>query len=213
MNRISIIAATAFAITTGCAEGTPEMDVDALAAAPFAGITPTLPVIAMNQVPDDGGTNAPADWAPADLPEGAYWMTIQEVHQVAGTATASEGSRQLVAVKLIDGVPMLHGMAPIYSDGESLTATYVDEFTAPVEDGRCRIVTELMADGVHTGPDRFSMDLMMADIVEGEDCEKMGLGEEQFAVASFVATFDFIPPVIEDVEKEGEEAEGPNGNI
>jgi len=73
MNRIAILAATAFAITTGCAEGTPELDVDALAATPFAGITPTLPVVQLTQAPVDG-SNGPIQtapqWAPADLPEG-----------------------------------------------------------------------------------------------------------------------------------------------
>ena len=49
--------------------------------------------------------------------------------------------------------------------------------------------------------------------VQGEDCEKMGLGEEQFEMADFTATFDFIPPVIDDTKDEGGEAEGPNGNI
>ena len=213
MNRISIIAATAFAITTGCAEGTPEMDAEALAAAPFAGITPTLPVIAMNQVPGNTDGARPGQWAPADMPDGAYWMTIQEVHDVRGDATVTDGSRELTAVTVVDGVPMLHGMAPIYSNGEQLAAQYVDDYTAPVEDGRCRVTTELLADGEQRSPEHFTMTITFINQVQGEDCEKMGLGEEQFEMADFTATFDFIPPVIDDTKDEGGEAEGPNGNI
>ena len=218
MHRIAILAATAFAITTGCAEGTPELDADALAATPFAGITPTLPVVAMNQVPGDGPNGADlvrAQWAPADLPEGAYWMTVQSIHDQSEQGTMAEGSRQLVAVTRVSGVPMLHGMAPIFTNGEELAAQYVDDYSAPVEDGRCRVVTELLADGQQTGPDQFAMDIMFSNSVEGEDCSKMGLGEEQFELAAFTASFTFIPPVIDDTKGESAPDEGadPNANI
>ena len=218
MNRIAILAATAFAITTGCAEGTPELDVDALAATPFAGITPTLPVAQLNQVSVDG-SNGPVDaapqWAAADLPEGTYWMTVQAMHDAQGGVTMTEGMRQLVAVTVVDGVPMLHGMAPLYTNGVELSAQYVDEYRAPVEDGRCEVVTELLAEGRQTAPDQFEMDVVFANRVEGEDCFKMGLGEEQKELADFTATFDFIPPVIDEGKDDAAPDQGadPNANI
>jgi len=140
---------------------------------------------------------------------------VQAVHDQTDEGTMTEGARQLVAVTRVGGVPMLHGMAPMFTNGEELAAQYVDDYTAPVEDGRCRVVTELLADGQQTGPDQFAMDIMFANSVEGEDCFKMGLGEEQFELAAFSATFDFIPPVIDDTKGEAAPDEGadPNANI
>ena len=218
MNRIAIFAATAFAITTGCAEGTPELDVDALAATPFAGITPTLPVVQLTQAPVDG-SNGPIQtapqWAPADLPEGTYWMTVREMHAAQGGVTMTEGTRQLVAVTAVDGVPMLHGMAPMFSNGEQLSAQYVDEYRAPVEDGRCEVVTELVAEGRQLDAERFVLDVSFLNRVEGEDCRKIGLGDEQVELAEFTAVFDFIPPVIDEGKDETAPDQGadPNANI
>jgi len=142
-------------------------------------------------------------------------MTVQSMHDAQGGVTMTEGTRQLVAVTVVDGVPMLHGMAPLYTNGEQLSAQYVDEYRAPVEDGRCEVVTELVAEGRQTAPDRFEMDVVFANRVEGEDCFKLGLGEEQKELADFTATFDFIPPVIDDTKGEAAPDEGadPNANI
>ena len=199
MTRINIITVAAFATTIGCADTATQMDTDALAASGFAGIERTLAVVPMHFTPENGqdGRQGSA-WAPADLPAGTYWMTVEDVVRTEGDTDIESGDRQLSYVTSLDGVPMLQGTAPIMSNGEVLTANQVDRYTAPVEDGRCEVITALAAEGKQTGPDTFTMTVYFEDSVEGEDCFKLGYGEEKRELVEFEASYDFIPPVVED---------------
>jgi hypothetical protein len=216
MTRTSIFTTAAIATLIGCAETPDNVDAEALAVSSFAGIEMTLDIAPMNvesEAPEQDEQPTGAGWAPADLPSGTYWMTVQHVSDASGDAHLEPGSRQLVYVSSVDGVPMLHTMAPILSNGEDLSAQYVHVYTAPVEDGRCQLTTALMADGLQTGPDTFEMSVYFEDSVQGEDCYKAGYGDERMELASFDATFAFIPPVVDD-PKEGEDpGADPNANL
>lgn len=195
MTRTRITIAAAFATLTGCAEGFDQVDGQGLLDHSFAGIDRSLPITPMNDDPVDGGPSN-SDWSPADLPAGTYWMTIEEIAEVGGESQMEEGMRQLAYVTAVDGVPMLHGMAPIMANGDQLSAEQIDVYTAPIEDGRCKITTGLSALGRQTGPDAFDMFVYFEDRVTGEDCEKLGLGSEKSEFAAFQAGFRFIPPII-----------------
>ncbi|MEC8422995.1 MAG: hypothetical protein VX000_04410, partial [Myxococcota bacterium] len=157
MTRTSIFTIAAFATTIGCAESPTEMDADALAASGFAGIERTLAVTPMVFEPGDGGGNGSTSaWAPADLPAGSYWMTVQDVSRAEGDADIEPGDRQLGYVTSLNGVPMLQGTAALMGNGEMLAARQIDTYSAPVEDGRCEITSALAAEGRQTGPDSFT---------------------------------------------------------
>lgn len=212
MTRTTIIFAAAFATLTGCAQDFDQVDSDGLTASGFAGIDRSLPIAPMNNdpaFPEDGGQTNSA-WAPADLPAGTYWMTVIDVADLQGNAQMEVGSRQLSYVTTVDGVPMLQGMAPIMSNGEELSAQQVDVYTAPIPDGRCKIMTALHADGEQTGPDAFEMSVHFEDSVTGEDCYKLGYGDEKVEIAAFRATFTFIPPVVDDPKDEPDPNDEPN---
>lgn len=213
MNRNAILASAAIATLIGCAEDAPGMSTDALAVYGAMGITPTLELVPMSgefSPPEDGGLSN-SIWEAADVEAGSYWMTIEHVAAVEGNADASAGSRELTFVSSDQGMPMLLGIAPLMASGENVSAQYVDVYTAPYADGRCQVTTILTADGVQTGPESLEMFVYMEDTVEGEDCFKLGFGEEKSDIAAFDATFDYIPPVVDG----SADNEGPTdpGNI
>jgi hypothetical protein len=216
MTRTSIITAAAFATLTGCAQTIDQTDAQGLAVSGFAGITRTLPLTQMSANPalpgngDNGDGNPNSDWAPADMPAGTYWMTVNEVSDLQGDAEMEPGDRQLSYVTAANGAPMLQGMAPIMSNGEQLSAERVDIVTAAIEDGRCKVTSILSAQGEQTGPDTFDMFVFFEDSVEGEDCYKLGYGDEKVEIASFQASFSFIPPVADGPKDSETPSEDPN---
>lgn len=207
MNRISIITAAAFATLTGCAEGYDQVNADALSIGSFAGIQRSVtlaPWDAIESFPNDESTSD-STWLPADLPIGNYWMTINAVDAIKGGADLEVGMRHLTYITSVDGVPMLKGFAPIFANGDDLRADRVDSYTAPQEDGRCEVTSLLSAEGYRGGPDVFKMTVEVGDTITGEDCYKLGFGEEKSEFVSVDATFEFIRPVGDEPKDENDE--------
>jgi hypothetical protein len=200
MNRTMLVTAAAFATITGCAEGY-DKDGGAISTARFANIDRSITLTPLATTGFGFPANDPqtdTSWAPADLPIGAYWMTIHAVDAVKGGADLVVGSRQLTAVTEVDGVAMLQGIAPILAEGDELRADQFDSYVTPKEDGRCEIVSALSAEGYRGGHDVFKMNIEIQDTITGEDCEKLGYGEQKSELVAFAATFEFIPPVADE---------------
>jgi hypothetical protein len=141
---------------------------------------------------------------PADLPAGAWSMNVKDVHYTKGDVNMEAGRPQLAIITDVNGVPMLQGMAAILADGEALRAEQIDVSTAPAGDGRCELVTVLIADGYQTGPESFEMEVYFEDGVYGEDCEKMGWGSEKGEAVSFAASFIYLGEAAEQDEQDSE---------
>jgi hypothetical protein len=147
---------------------------------------------------------------PADLPAGTWIMNVKDVRYTKGDVSMEAGRPQLAIITDVNGVPMLQGMAAIMAKGETLSAEQVDVSTASADEGRCEMVTALIANGLQTGPETFEMDLYFEDGVYGEDCEKMGWGSEKEEAVSFSASFTYASETEkqDEAQDEAQDADG-----
>jgi hypothetical protein len=204
MNRTAFAFAAAFTALTGCAQDEAGTDGRADMPSSFAGIERSQPVgIAMEPITAGVIDSSRSVWEASDLPAGAYWMTIDEVYSTKGGVQMEAGDKQVAMVIDQDGVPMLQGMAAIMELDGALVAAQVDVTTEAPEDGACQRVTRLVSKGTRTAEDGFEMTIEFEDSVIGEDCAKLGLGEESIESITFQATFNYIEQRSEDKVVDG----------
>lgn len=159
--------------------------------------------------PEDGG-NIPADsaeWLPAYLPAGAYWMQFGEVFVQPDGSELQPGRREVAHAPRIEDTVYLHGFAPIESNLEELRAIGTNSFKA--EEGDCTETVSLDAIGFYEGPEQFSMHIIETFEVAGADCDALGMGPERMDAFDYIAQFSFMEPTEEaDRDEDGHRDEG-----